>query len=327
MEIGIAGSGRATRSVLTGLTAAVALALAFGLTRPAFTLDKLGSEPSSFSVLGGGLELFATGSVGLGLLVIGFSVVFPYFKLVGLSLVIWLRLDANGRSRVLRQLEFLGKWSLLDVFVVATLIGAAQLGVLSRVSAEPGIYWFLAAVLSSIVLTVVVSHWLGVRRRPRLEALPWRYRWLLPILSVLSLVLYLLSLTAPLMVVEKWFFWNREFSLVSAAPRLMDEGERTLAALFLVFVVLLPVSRQVALILARLVPRRSWSVALAYHLDKWSMMDVYALALLVFTVKIGEFARVTLLDGFWFLVAAVLVASVDGALYRHRVEFRGEDRD
>lgn len=155
-----------------------------------------------------------------------------------------------------------------------------------------------AAIPASIVLTVIVSHWPGLRR-PRLEPFPWRYRWFLAAPSVLGLLLYLLSLTAPLMIAGKWFFRDREFSLLSAAPRLMEEGARTLAALLLVFVIALPVSRQLALVLCRFLPKRPWPVALAYHLDKWSMMDVDALALLAFTVKIGEFAEVTLRAAFW----------------------------
>lgn len=114
--------------------------LAFGLVHPAFTLDKLGSDPSSFPVPGRALALVRTGSIGPGLVVIGFSVLFPCLKLAGLVAVTWTRTGSTGRSRPLRQLEFLGKWSLLDVFVVATLIGAAQLDILSKVDAEPGIY-------------------------------------------------------------------------------------------------------------------------------------------------------------------------------------------
>ena len=129
------------------------------------------------------------------------------------------------------------------------------------------------------------------------------------------------------MTVEKWFFWDRELSLLGVAPRLLEEGEVTLAALFIAFVVILPLSRQLALVLARFMPGRPWAVVLAYHLDKWSMMDVYALALLVFAVKVGEFAQVTLLSGFWLLVAAVAVATLDGAVYRRRVRFEGEERN
>ncbi|HSM31253.1 MAG TPA: paraquat-inducible protein A [Woeseiaceae bacterium] len=145
-------------SVLAGITGIVLVA---GVSTPAFTLDRLGGDPMTYSVFGGGMNLIQQGSVYLGLTILCFSVVFPIAKLLGLIAIIWIQSGPRKQFRRLRILEFLGKWSMLDVFVVATLIGAAQLGILSDVSARDGIYLFMFAIVGSIMLTVAVTHWLG----------------------------------------------------------------------------------------------------------------------------------------------------------------------
>ena len=62
------------------------------------------------------------------------------------------RTDAKQRSSVLRVLDKLGKWSMLDVFIVAVLVVALKLGPLAEVTIEPGFYYFGAAVILSMLI-------------------------------------------------------------------------------------------------------------------------------------------------------------------------------
>lgn len=320
---------RTVQCAFTVLAAATLGWLAWGLVTPAFTFDELGSDPASYSVVHGGWNLLVTGNLGLGLLILGFSAVFPIAKLLGITAVIWSARPTRVRGRVLRNLELLGKWSMLDVFVVATMIGAAQLGILSSVSADPGIYRFMEAVLASIALTFAVSGWLGHSIRPRYALESRGTRVLMSLLSLAALGLFLASLALPLMVVRKWFFWDRDFALSSAVPRLVAEGETGIAVVFALFVILLPGVRLVLLGLARLQPGAAWLVRCNYHLQRWSMLDVYLLALGVFVLRVGAFADVELRSGFWLLCAATGLTALDGWLYLRRVTFDSDaaDRD
>lgn len=306
-------------SVLAGITGIVLVA---GVSTPAFTLDKLGSDPMTYSVFGGGMNLIQQGSVYLGLTILCFSVVFPIAKLLGLIAIIWMESGPRKQFRRLRILEFLGKWSMLDVFVVATLIGAAQLGILSDVSARDGIYLFMFAIVGSIMLTVVVTHWLGHGSSLHRASLSRPWQLFCAGLSAAGLLLFVVSVDLPLLVVEKWFFWEKDYSLVSAIPRLAAEDEYILAGMFLAFVIVLPFCRFVALLGARLTTSQQWIVSTAYNLDKWSMIEVYLLALLVFVVKIGEFATVELRLGFLLFAAAAVIAVVDGFLFRRQIGSR-----
>jgi paraquat-inducible protein A len=76
-----------------------------------------------------------------------FSIVVPAAKIVAL-LVAWLRLrrGASVPSRLLRIVDGLGRWSLLDVLIVALVIVLLKSGSFTDATTAPAIYPFIAAV-------------------------------------------------------------------------------------------------------------------------------------------------------------------------------------
>jgi paraquat-inducible protein A len=54
-------------------------------------------------------------------------------------------------------LSVYGKWSMLDVFVVALLVVSVKLGAMAEARVEIGIYAFAA----SVILTMLLSAWIG----------------------------------------------------------------------------------------------------------------------------------------------------------------------
>jgi hypothetical protein len=128
-----------------------------------------------FSVLSSVGKLWNAGSYALALLVGGCSVVWPYVKLLVMGLCWFLPrtyLSVGLRSQMLTVLDAVGKWSLIDVYVLVTilvtftcsigsggrLLGPDFLGVSVEVQALAGMYVFLGAVVFSIFLgNVIVS--------------------------------------------------------------------------------------------------------------------------------------------------------------------------
>ncbi len=82
-----------------------------------------------------------------------FSMVFPVVKLLA-GLWVWMRVDAlgTGARRAVSFVGTLGKWSMVDVFVVALLVAAIQVSIITSVAIHAGIYVFTGAVLASIAL-------------------------------------------------------------------------------------------------------------------------------------------------------------------------------
>jgi paraquat-inducible protein A len=87
---------------------------------------------------------------------LAFSVAFPALKML-VALTLWYGADSRGSdlAGLLGWLETFGRWSMLDVFVVALTIVAIQISIVSDVTTHAGLYVFTAAVVLSMA---------GVRR-------------------------------------------------------------------------------------------------------------------------------------------------------------------
>ena len=133
------------------LLVAATILLGFGLTMPLMHLEKLFWD-SSYSVVTGVFGLWEDGQPVLAAVVFFWSVVFPIAKL-GILYWIWFgRTGRKQRAFFLKWLDILGKWSMLDVYIVAVLIVAVKLGPLAEVTVERGLYVFGAAVLATMLV-------------------------------------------------------------------------------------------------------------------------------------------------------------------------------
>jgi len=104
------------------------------------------------------VALQTDGLWGIALIVFVASMVVPMLKLAGLGLLIHAvhrRTTARrrGLTRLYAFVKFIGRWSMLDVFLVAFLTGAVQFGVFATVQPEPGVIAFSAAVVLTILAT------------------------------------------------------------------------------------------------------------------------------------------------------------------------------
>jgi paraquat-inducible protein A len=147
------------RGLVVNLLLLVALGLLlYGLQAPILTLEKFYLFANTVSLLSALGQLATEQAWGLFALVGVFSVLFPIVKIVLLALI-WNLDSARGAAhrRHLRWLAAYGKWSMLDVFVVALLVVSVKLGALAQARVEIGIYAFAA----SVVLTMLLAAWIG----------------------------------------------------------------------------------------------------------------------------------------------------------------------
>jgi paraquat-inducible protein A len=164
------------RGMALGLTVSSAILFVIGIFAPSFTMiPKLGNgyfewlvrrfvssdlEPRSFSLIGGIVHLFGDRDLFVGGVILVFSVIFPAAKLVTLGLSF--RADQGSAERHLGWLEQLGKWSMLDVFVIAALVVCFKgFPGGSHVEVEWGIYVFAASVVLSMFATRAMRRWHG----------------------------------------------------------------------------------------------------------------------------------------------------------------------
>ncbi len=108
------------------------------------------------TIMSGVLVLIHTGSWPLAALVFFASVMVPLLKLIALSvLVLSVKVDWVGHprelSRLYRLVEFVGRWSLLDIFALTLLVSLVQLHALATIEPRAGALAFAAVVILTML--------------------------------------------------------------------------------------------------------------------------------------------------------------------------------
>jgi paraquat-inducible protein A len=135
---------------------AAAAAAAFLLYWPAILLpilriEKFGHHSQS-SLLLGTLQLLREGSWLVGGVVLLFSIVFPLVKiLLLLELSLLGLLHRAHQARTYRVMEFAGKWSMMDVLLLAFLVMLVKLGTVVQFTLGPAVWAFVGCVAMSLL--------------------------------------------------------------------------------------------------------------------------------------------------------------------------------
>jgi paraquat-inducible protein A len=139
----------------TALTLAAAVLYIPANTLPVLTVISFGQgEPST--ILSGVEELAGAGMWPLAALVFFASILVPVLKLVGLS---WLIITTRrGTARHLRErtvfyraLDCIGRWSMIDVFMVSILTALVRMGRLASVYPGAGVLSFCSVVILTMI--------------------------------------------------------------------------------------------------------------------------------------------------------------------------------
>jgi len=124
---------------------------------PIMRISVLGDE-SAHTILGGVIELWQMGSWDIALVVFIASVVVPLFKLIAMTALVLMTQRRTGiklkeRTHLYVMVEFIGQWSMLDVFVVILLSALGQFGSLLTIVPGGG----AAAFGGVVVLTMIAA--------------------------------------------------------------------------------------------------------------------------------------------------------------------------
>jgi paraquat-inducible protein A len=109
-------------------------------------------SPTSYTVLGGVIDLVRSHLLGLAALVFTASFTIPLLKMLGLA---WCASSAMcgscrflvGKTRVFRVIEEIGRWSMVDPLTIACFVPVLQFNALIDGHAEPAVVPFSAVVI------------------------------------------------------------------------------------------------------------------------------------------------------------------------------------
>jgi len=104
------------------------------------------------TILSGIIKLAEEGMVPIAIIVFIASIAVPILKLVGIILLLltvhfrW-SLSKTECTVLYRIIEFIGAWSMLDLFVISILVTLVDMGTVAKVSAGPGATAFATVVV------------------------------------------------------------------------------------------------------------------------------------------------------------------------------------
>lgn len=143
------GAGR--RWLPAAVVAVAIVCLVLGLTLPSLQFHRLFFLSEEHSLLGVVIALLEEREYFLGVVLGAFSVVFPGLKLLVLARLAVGRVTGwNGWEKAAGLAHAFGRWSMLDVVLIALVVFAIKRSGLADAAALPGIWFFAASAALSI---------------------------------------------------------------------------------------------------------------------------------------------------------------------------------
>jgi paraquat-inducible protein A len=304
------GTGRAKFPPLRRAAAGLLLAASLACNVRALTLPfmelRTGLKHKPYSLLTSAHMLWTSHLQILAVLVVAFSGIFPFVKLGILGWFCAAGRIADPGRRVLTWVERLGKWSMLDVFLVCIILTLTSGQLLVGAKPLEGITIFVAAIVLSMIAGETLSS--GLQHAAPKPSSPKQFRhsaWLLP-LSGLVLVG---ALRYPFLQIHDWFVADKSYSIMGVVPALRQAGATLPGQVIGLFLIAIPVATWVLTCAWWWRVRKGERDRTVYQLmllgRRWSMLDVFALALAIFAIEGGSLMKTEVRSGGLFLAGVV----------------------
>lgn len=299
-----------------------AVCLALGISLPIIRLTKYVFWSTEHSLLSTVSVLIHDGQSFLGGTVLIFSIVLPILKLLYLLLISTLpALELKRQNRRLRALEWLGKWSMHDVLVLALTIFFIKAQGIYDAASLSGVYFFTAAVVLMILSyawlrTEGYGHNAQAARIDRTQEIarplsPFR-NFVLSFLIIVATVFFVLGIILPVIRFTTVYVWTNEHSIATIIWALFENQEYFLTVVLFLFSILFPFLKLLYLLTLVTSPDippefRKRSISTMEWLGRYSMTDVMVLALMIFYVNSSGYTEASVLPGVYFFAASALI--------------------
>jgi len=108
------------------------------------------------TIIGGAVELAHHGALGIAAIILFASVVIPLGKFwaiafLAISVQKQSTVSYHQRLRLYEVVEYIGRWSMIDIFVVAILSSLVQLKALAAINPGPASFFFALSVIFTML--------------------------------------------------------------------------------------------------------------------------------------------------------------------------------
>jgi hypothetical protein len=158
------------------------ISLIYGLLNPILMVtihkevDYLGDVILSFEskgIIGSISKLFESGEFAVAFTILLFSILLPAIKSLSLTFML-IFYEHPWNQKMVAFFKQIGKWSMIDVFVVATFLVyfTSNTGGISQAEIQVGLYFFLAYVILSMITAIQTQKVLKIKLQESLTLLP-----------------------------------------------------------------------------------------------------------------------------------------------------------
>ena len=259
----------------------------------------------------------------VAILIAFFSITFPFLKLACL-LVVWVAVPpTRERERILYWLCLLGKWSMLDPFIVILLMVLATDQWAVSTQTFSGVYLFLGAIASAIMLSTIatqIDRWVnpfsqGVRPTSTVKTrLIQNSGWLSvvgPITLVISAICFIVALVTPYFQLNQMLLTSDRYSILQSLTALLHTNQPALAALVAVGLIIAPGIVLIMQVWLWIAPATQAKHQLRNRrlraVHEWCMLEVFALGLLLFLWEGTTLMKTEVKPGLWVILVTIVI--------------------
>jgi len=302
----------------------------FGLILPfleidaAFSKGVIYSLPHSVELMWEHKLYFVAG------LILGFSIIFPFVKLISLFAAWFIPWKPSRREKFLHLVELLGKWSYMDIFVVVLLLALTSNQSFISSTIHIGVYFFIGAITLSMITSEII---IGLARKQLREKQPvvqyskkrvWLIfdklllGWVVPLLVAISAIALVEALHATFLRISQLLLVSRSYS-VSEIMYLLQEQQRWVLLVVMVgTLAVFPLFRLFLVLISWIVPMHITTHlrirSIIDSVSRWCMLDVFGLALFLITTEGKDLVKTEIQNGLYIVVVAIALSYLLGAI-------------
>ena len=263
-------------------------------------------------------------------LILGFSIIFPFVKLISLFAAWFIPWKPSRREKFLHLVELLGKWSYMDIFVVVLLLALTSNQSFISSTIHIGVYFFIGAITLSMITSEII---IGLARKQLREEQPvvqyskkrvWLIfdklllGWVVPLLVAISAIALVEALHATFLRISQLLLVSRSYS-VSEIMYLLQEQQRWVLLVVMVgTLAVFPLFRLFLVLISWIVPMHITTHlrirSIIDSVSRWCMLDVFGLALFLITTEGKDLVKTEIQNGLYIVVVAIALSYLLGAI-------------
>ncbi len=321
-------AGKRGWSVPILLTVSLALNI-LALTLPFLEIDEAFKEPIPYKLIHSVRLMWDDKLYVIAGLILGFSIIFPFAKLISLYLAWFLKWRSSTRVKFLHIIELMGKWSFMDIFVVILLIALTHDQQWISSTIKIGVYFFIGAISLSMFVSEAIIR-IAKDEVGEENLLPdknkkillitdhFKISWTIPVLAIISGYALVRSFHSDFLQIHQAFLVSYSFSIYSLGVILSQMKLWILFCVLVSTIAVFPAARLLILLISWVSPMKICTHykmrAIIDSLSRWCMLDVFGLALFLIATEGKELVKTELKSGLYIVIIAIGLSYLLGAM-------------